>query len=116
MMHIPSAHDICKSEITLEEGMGNQITIPCVLVELSHKCLHWKISTLGLSQPASCIGYIMHSECICTCHVGIQPSGALREHSSRKSSYWESVTKCRYWIKYYISYTHKTSFVVYCIM
>ena len=27
MMHIPSSYYICKSEITLEEGVANQVTI-----------------------------------------------------------------------------------------
>ena len=40
MMHIPSACYMCKSEITLEDGIANQVTIACFHFALSYKCLH----------------------------------------------------------------------------
>ena len=86
MIGIPSAWYICKSEITLEEGMPNQITIACFHFALCYVCLDWMIWKLGLSLPASCIGCTIHHERICTCHFGIPPNWVQRDHSSRKSS------------------------------
>ena len=86
MIGIPSAWYICKSEITLEEGMPNQITIACFHFALCYECLDWMIWKLGLSPPASYIEYTMHHEPICICHLGIPPSWVQSDHSSRKSS------------------------------
>ena len=74
MMRIPSACYICKSEIRLEAGIANQVTLACFHFALSYKYLDWMIWKLGLSLPAPCIGGTMHHERICTCHFGIPPS------------------------------------------
>ena len=86
IMCIPSAYYICKSEITLEEGIANRVTIACFHHVLCYEFLDWITWKLCLSPPASCIGCIIHYERICTCHFGIPSSWVQREHSSRKSS------------------------------
>ena len=86
MMRIPSACYICKSEIMLEEGMSNPVTITCFPIVLCYKWLNWLIWTLGLSLLATCIGCTMHQECICTCQFEIPPSWVQRNYSSRKCS------------------------------
>ena len=85
MMCIPSACYICKSEITLEEGMANRVTIASFHFALCYESLDAMIWKLSLSPPASCIGCIIHDERICTCYFGIPPSWMRREQSSRKS-------------------------------
>ena len=106
MMRIPSACYICKSKMTLEEGKANWVTMACFHFAPCYEYLDWMIWKLGLSLPAPCIGGTMHHERICTCHFGIPPSWVRRDHSSRKSSQWASVTECRYCIHTCISYTH----------
>ena len=86
MMRIPSAYYICKYEISLEEGIANQVTIACFHFALCYECLDWMIWKLGMSPPAFCIACTMHRERICTCHFGIPLSWARRNYSSRKSS------------------------------
>ena len=86
MIRIPSACNICKSEISLEEGMANEITVARFHFALWYKCLDWMISKLGLSPPAYYIECTMHHESIRTCHFRIPPSWVRRDHSSRKSS------------------------------
>ena len=98
MMRIPSACYICKSEITLEEGIANQVTMACFHFALCYESLKSIIGKLELSLPVSCIGCTMHHERICTSHFGIPPSWVCREHSSRKSSLCGSITECHYWI------------------
>ena len=105
IMHITSACYICKSEITLAEGIVNWVTIACFHLALCYEYLDWMIWQLGLSPPACCIRCTMHHKHICTCYFGIPPSWVRRDHSSRKSCYWGSVTECYYWIKSCISYT-----------
>ena len=85
-MHIHLACYICKFEITLEEGIANQVTIAYFHFALCYECLDWMICKLVLLPPASCIGCIMHHKHMCIYHVGIPPSWVQREHSSRKSS------------------------------
>ena len=43
MMRIPSPYYICKSDITLEEGMANWVTIVWFHWALSYECLDWMI-------------------------------------------------------------------------
>ena len=86
IIHIPSACYICKSEITIEEGMANRVIIVCFYFALCYECLYWMIWKLELSPPACCIGCTMPHERICTCYFGIPPSWMRRDHSSMKSS------------------------------
>ena len=85
MMHIPCASYICKSEIALNEGMANQITIACFCFALCYTSLDWMIWKLVLPLPASYIGCTMYHERVCTCHFRIPPSWVRRNHNSRKS-------------------------------
>ena len=116
MMHIPSSCYICKSEIRLEDRMLNWVTIACFHFVLCYECLDWMIWKLGLSRPASCVGCTMHHKHICTCHFAIPPSWMRRDHSSRKSSQWRSVTECHYGIKSCIYNTHSLAslFITLC--
>ena len=104
IMRNPSACCICKSEITCKEGTANSVTIASFHFALCNECLDWMIWKLGLLPPASCIGCCIYHKHICTCQFGILPSWVRREHGSRKSSCWGSVTQYRYWIKSCISY------------
>ena len=105
IMRIPSPCYICTSEIMLEDGMVHRVTIACFHFAICYTCLDWMIWKSGLSPPASCIGYTVHHERICTCHFGIPPSWIGRDRSSRNSSQQGSVTDCCYWIKSCIYYT-----------
>ena len=86
MMHISTTCYIWKSEIRLEEGIANWVTIACFYFALCYECLDWIIWKLGLLLPAYCVDCTMHDKRVCTCNVGIPPSWVQRENSSRKSS------------------------------
>ena len=74
MMRIASVCYISKSDITLEEGIVNQVTIACFHVALCSESSDWMIWMIGLSPPVFCIGCTTHHEHVCTCHFGIPPS------------------------------------------
>ena len=86
MMCILCTSYICKSEIMLEEGMANWVTMACFHFAICYECVDWMSWKLQLPPPASCIGCTMYYECICTSQFEIPPSWVRRDHSSRKSS------------------------------
>jgi len=77
--HIPSCCFNCCSELTMEEGMGNKVSIGCFHCSLYHECLLWMIRKFCWSPTVHCEDFYSRNYRTCTCYFGLPPAWARQQ-------------------------------------
>jgi len=76
---VPSCCFNCRSELTMEEGMANKVSIGCVHCSLCHECLLWMIWKLCWSPTVHCEHCYSNNCRTCTCYFGVPPAWARQQ-------------------------------------
>jgi len=66
----------CRSELTMEEGIANKVSIGCFYYSLCHECLLWMYRKLYWSPTVPCEDCYSHNCRACTCYFGLPPAWA----------------------------------------